>query len=89
VAWTNPGFEFREGRIFLSLPKRTIILWESHSVLVGTFWPSLVIKRSRRGPNNSPVSSVQVMTHNTQDPLMLTFEVKLKVDLEGCAGVCN
>jgi len=65
------------------------MLRDSHSVLVGIYWTSMRIKRSRREPNNSPVSSAQVLNHNTQVPLVLTFAVKWRAESEGCAGIWN
>jgi len=43
-------------------------------VLVSMYWASLGIKWHRREPNNSPVSSDEVM-HNTKLPSVLGFQL--------------
>jgi len=60
---------------FISLSKRQDWLWGLHSELVATYWRSLQIKRHTRQPNNSPVSSAEVMMHSTILPLLLSFQL--------------
>ena len=61
-----------------------------NSLLISMYWSSSTgKKRSSREPNKSPVSSAQVMTHNTKLPLVLTFAVKWTADNERCASAWN
>jgi hypothetical protein len=76
VGWTITGFEFREGRLFSVSSKIPDWLWGPHSLLVSMYWPSsLGMKRPGREPNNSPVSSADVMMLSTQFLLALRFQL--------------
>ena len=64
------------GESFLSPPEW---LWGPHISLVSIkYLPSLGIKRLRREPNNSPVSSAQMMLLSTKCPLVLRFQLNEK-----------
>ena len=72
----DPRFQFRWGRVFLSLPKRPKCIWVWHSLLVSMHWSSSSgIKRSGREPNNSSVSSTEVNILSTKVPLVLRFQL--------------
>jgi hypothetical protein len=65
--------------VFSAPSKSPDWLWGPQSLLVSMYWSSsLGIRRRGREPNNSSVSSAEVMIFSTKVPLVLSFQQKVK-----------
>ena len=69
------GSNSGKGECFVFLRKRRDWLLGSHNVLFSVYWTALGIKRPGREPNNSPVSSAQVMMFGINFPLALHLQL--------------
>ena len=76
MSWKIPGLNSGICDCFLSPSKVLEGLWGSHNLLVYLYWPSSSeVKRPGHEPNNSPVTSAEVMVISTRIPLVLRFQL--------------